>query len=262
MICTSDKDARQLIDEKTRVLNIRKGEFLDRGAAKADWGVRPDQVIDTLALTGDAVDNVPGVPGIGLKTAVGLLQQYETIEGIYANIAKVSGAKRKENLLAHRDTLRQGRELITLETALPIELDWEALKSDGYDATALRALCVECGFHRFLDEIVETGQGRRRPPGRWTTGRSTRRRSSPSSWSSWRSSPATASTPRPRRSTRSRANLVGLSFAWEPGVAYYLPVRGPMGSTVLDEQATLAALRPSLTDPTPRRSGRTSSTTC
>ena len=156
VICTSDKDARQLIDARTRILNIRKGEFLDEAGLMADWGVRPDQVIDTLALTGDAVDNVPGVPGIGLKTAVGLLKEFETIEGIYANMAKVSGAKRKENLLNSRDILTRGRELIRLETDLPIELDWEHLKSDGYDAKALRALCVECGFHRFLDEIVET----------------------------------------------------------------------------------------------------------
>ena len=60
VICTSDKDARQLIDAKTRILNIRKGEFLDTEGLLKDWGVRPDQVIDTLALTGDAVDNVPG----------------------------------------------------------------------------------------------------------------------------------------------------------------------------------------------------------
>ncbi len=255
VICTSDKDARQLIDAKTRILNIRKGEFLDTEGLLKDWGVRPDQVVDTLALTGDTVDNVPGVPGIGLKTAVGLLQQFETIEGIYANMARISGAKRKENLLAHQETLARGRALIRLETELPMELDWEALKSDGYDAKLLRALCVECGFHRFLDEIVETEKVVETP---------------------WEMDYRTVDTPeklkdfvalleqQPRYCLDTettaidplRANLVGLSFAWEPGVAYYIPVRGPMGSTVLDEKATLDALRPALTNPSTEKVGQ------
>lgn len=255
VICTSDKDARQLIDDRTRVLNIRKGEFLDPAGLLADWGVRPDQVIDTLALTGDSVDNVPGVPGIGLKTAVGLLQQFGTIEGIYENIARVSGAKRKENLLAHRETLDRGRALIKLETDLPLELDWDALKSDGYDAKALRAMCAECGFHRFLDEIVETEKVVAAP---------------------WEMDYRTVDTPEKLREFVAElerqprycldtettaldplnAHLVGLSFAWEPGVAYYLPVRGPMGSTALDERATLEALRPSLTDPNTEKVGQ------
>ena len=101
VICTADKDARQLLDEHTRILNLRKGEFLDVDGLKADWGVRPEQVVDTLALTGDAVDNVPGVPGIGLKTAVALLQEFGTIDNLMANLDKVSGAKRKQNLRDH-----------------------------------------------------------------------------------------------------------------------------------------------------------------
>ncbi len=255
VICTSDKDARQLIDDKTRILNIRKGEFLDVAGLMQDWGVRPDQVVDTLALTGDAVDNVPGVPGIGLKTAVGLLKEYETIEGIYANIAKVSGAKRKENLLAHRDTLKQGRELITLETDLPLELDWEALRSDGYDATALRALCVECGFHRFLEEIVETVKVIETP---WEM--DYRTIDTPAKLDEFVNE--LAQQPRYCLDTETtaldplNAHLVGLSFAWEPGVAYYLPIRGPMGSTVLDQKTTLDALRPALTDPATEKVGQ------
>ena len=255
VICTSDKDARQLIDDKTRILNIRKGEFLDAAGLMQDWGVRPDQVVDTLALTGDAVDNVPGVPGIGLKTAVGLLKEYETIEGIYANIAKVSGAKRKENLLAHRDTLKQGRELITLETDLPLELDWDALRSDGYDATALRALCVECGFHRFLEEIVETVKVVETP---WEM--DYRTIDTPAKLDEFVAE--LAQQPRYCLDTETtaldplNAHLVGLSFAWEPGVAYYLPIRGPMGSTVLDEKTTLDALRPALTNPATEKIGQ------
>ena len=85
---------------------------------------------------------------------------------LMANLDKVSGAKRKQNLKDHAETVKQGRELITLDDDLPLELDWDALKSDGYDAKALKALCQECGFHRFLEEIVDTEKRRRGPLGR------------------------------------------------------------------------------------------------
>ncbi len=248
VICTADKDARQLLNDHVRILNLRKGEFLDVEGLKADWGVRPDQVVDTLALTGDTVDNVPGVPGIGLKTAVGLLQQFETIEGIMANLDKVSGAKRKQNLKDHAETVKQGRRLITLEESLPLELDWDALKSDGYDAKALKALCQECGFHRFLEEIVDTEKVVEAP---WDA--DYRLVDTPEKLREF----AEALSKQPKFCFDSettaldplRANPVGFSFAWEPGVAYYLPVRGPMGSKILPLDLVLDAIRPALTNP-------------
>ncbi len=255
VICTADKDARQLLDEHTRILNLRKGEFLDVEGLKADWGVRPDQVIDTLALTGDAVDNVPGVPGIGLKTAVALLQEFETIEGIMANLDKVSGAKRKQNLKEHVETVKQGRSLITLELDLPLELDWDALKSDGYDAKALKALCIECGFHRFLDEIVDTQAVVEAP---WEA--DYRLVDTPDKLRDFAGE--LAKQPRFCFDTETtaldplRAQPVGFSFAWQPGVAYYLPVRGPMGSKILPLEAVLDAIRPALTNPEVEKVGQ------
>jgi DNA polymerase-1 len=255
VICTTDKDARQLLNEHVRILNLRKNEFLDVEGLKLDWGVRPDQVIDTLALTGDAVDNVPGVPGIGLKTAVGLLQQFETIEGIMANLDKVSGAKRKQNLLEHAETVKQGRRLITLDGDLPIDLDWEALKSDGYDAKALRLLCQDCGFHRFLEEIVDTEKVVEAP---WDV--DYRLVDTPEKLREF--AEALAGQPRFCLDSETtaldplRANPVGFSFAWEPGVAYYIPVRGPMGSRVLPLDAVLDAIRPALTNPEVEKVGQ------
>jgi DNA polymerase-1 len=255
VICTADKDARQLLNEHVRILNLRKGEFLGVEELKADWGVRPDQVVDTLALTGDTVDNVPGVPGIGLKTAVALLQEFETIEGIMSNLDKVSGTKRKQNLKDHVETVKQGRRLITLDQNLPIELDWDALKSDGYDAKALKKLCQECGFHRFAEEIVDTEAVVEAP---------------------WDVDYQLIDTPEKLREFAEnlnqqpkfcfdsettaldplRANPVGFSFAWEAGVAYYLPVRGPMGSKILPLELVLDAIRPALTNPETEKVGQ------
>ncbi len=256
VICTADKDARQLLDAQTRILNLRKGDFLNVEGLKADWGVRPDQVVDTLALTGDSVDNVPGVPGIGLKTAVALLQEFDTIANLMENLDKVSGAKRKQNLKDYRDRVRQGRELITLDENLPLGLDWDALKSDGYDFPALKALCQECGFHRFLDEIVEPKQDVVAAP--WDA--DYRLVDTPELLQVFAADLArqhrfcldaetTAIDPL-------RASLVGLSFAWEAGVAYYLPVRGPMGSGVLELDAVLEAIRPALTNPEAEKVGQ------
>jgi len=103
VICTADKDARQLINDQIRILNLRKQLLLDAAGLKAEWGVRPDQVVDLLALTGDTVDNVPGVPGIGIKTGAKLIEEFDTLENLLANVDKVSGAKRKENLTAFAD---------------------------------------------------------------------------------------------------------------------------------------------------------------
>ena len=255
VICTADKDARQLLDPHTRILNLRKNEFMDVEGLKLDWGVRPDQVVDTLALTGDAVDNVPGVPGIGLKTAVGLLQEFDTIEGIMANLDKVSGAKRKQNLLDHAETVKQGRRLITLESDLPLDLDWDKLKSDGYDAKALKLLCAECGFHRFAEELVDTDPVVEAP---WDA--DYRLVDTPEKLREF----AEALNRQPRFSfdtettstDPTRARPVGFSFSWEAGVAYYLPVRGPMGSKVLSLDTVLEAIRPALTNPEVEKVGQ------
>ena len=160
-ICTADKDARQLLTDQIRILNLRDGKFIDAPALLADWGIAPGQVVDYLALTGDTVDNVPGVPGIGPVSASGLLKEFGTLDNLLANIDRVKGAKKQQNLREHSDTARRARELVQLREDLPLELDWDALKVAGYDARALIDLCTECGFHRFQQEIAADAPPRR-----------------------------------------------------------------------------------------------------
>jgi DNA polymerase-1 len=254
-LCTADKDARQLLNDRIRIYNLRKQQVFDAAALKADWGVTPEQVVDLLALTGDAVDNVPGVPGIGVKTAAKLLEEFGNLESLLAGAAKVSGAKRQENLREYGDRARLGRKLIALHENLPLELDWDALRSTGYDFKALQALCQECGFHRFLDELVDTSGPKE---------------------AEWKADYRTVDTPealaafvaelrqQPKfcfdTETTSvdplRAALVGYSFCWSEGVAYYIPVKGPVGFKILDPVATLEALRPILTDPRTEKVGQ------
>ncbi|HEV3164078.1 MAG TPA: DNA polymerase I [Isosphaeraceae bacterium] len=254
-ICSADKDARQLLNDQIRIFNLRKQQVFDAASLKTEWGVTPSQVVDLLALTGDTVDNVPGVPGIGLKTGGKLLEEFGDLETLLASVKKVSGAKRQENLTTHADRARLARKLIVLRDDLELKLEWEALRTTGYNAKALQALCQECGFHRFLDELVDT--------------------SAPAE-DSWQSDYRLVDTPEALRDFLTelehqprfcldtettaldplRADLVGLSFSWEAGVAYYLPVRGPAGDRLLDPAATLEALRPALTNPSIEKVGQ------
>src|SRR6201999_4079230 len=94
-LCSSDKDCRQLIGDRVWRYNLRKREAFGRADLGADWGVTPEQVIDLQALVGDSVDNVPGVPGIGLKTGAKLLQDYGTLDNVLGNIERIPGAKRQ-----------------------------------------------------------------------------------------------------------------------------------------------------------------------
>ncbi len=227
LICTADKDARQLLSEHIRIYNLRKGQLLDVEGLKAEWGVAPGQVVDLLSLVGDAVDNVPGVPGIGPKTATELLQKFGDLDTILASVGQVSGKKRQENLRDHAETARRARTLIALREDLPIDIDWDALHSDGYDAKTLKALCVECGFHRFLDEIVDPEKPAEAV---WDTSKY-QLIDTPESLAAFVAE--FSRQPRFCLDTETtaldplRADLVGLSFSWREGEAYYLPVRGP-----------------------------------
>jgi len=254
-ICTADKDARQLLDDHIRILNLRDGKFIDAAALLADWGIAPGQVVDYLSLTGDTVDNVPGVPGIGPVSATGLLKEFGSLDNLLGNIDKVKGAKKQQNLREHAGTARRARELVKLREDLPLELDWEALKVEGYDAKALIALCNECGFHRFQQEIVDES-----PPaeGEWTV--DYRTVDTPEAFAAFldelRRQPRFCFDTETTALDPLRADIVGYAFAWDPGVSYYLPVRGPEGSRLLDPAATLEALRPSLTDPAVEKVGQ------
>ncbi|GIW86666.1 MAG: DNA polymerase I [Isosphaeraceae bacterium] len=250
VIVTADKDARQLIGPHCTLLNLRKNQILDQPALLADWGILPHQVPDLLALTGDSVDNIPGVPGIGPKTAAQLLQQFGSLDQILAHADQLPG-KKAQALRDHADSARLGRSLVTLKSDVPLDISWDQLRVDGIDADALKSLCHECGFHRFLHEIDQLAPTAR-AESEWNT----------DAYSIIDSPEALhAFLDQLRAQTRFaldtettsldplRADLVGLSFCWTPGQAFYLPVKAPPGSPTLHLPSLLESLRPILTDP-------------
>src|SRR5262249_17733742 len=100
-----------------------------------------------------SVDNVPGVPGIGAGYAATFLKEFGTLDALLANPERVKGPKKQQALREHADAARLARRLVTLRTDLPLEADWEALRPQLPDAGALLALCPECGFHGFRNEL-------------------------------------------------------------------------------------------------------------
>jgi DNA polymerase-1 len=161
-LCTADKDCRQLITDKVKVLNLRKpegGELLDAAGVLADWGVRPDQVIDFQALVGDTVDNVPGVPGVGPKTASKWLQEFGTLDKIIANVETVpAGPKVKAALresIANGD-LAKSKALVSLDHHVPLTFDWEGWRRQDWDGPRLHELLQEFGFRSFAERVRRT----------------------------------------------------------------------------------------------------------
>lgn len=155
VVVSADKDLMQLVhDDDERVLQWDSGRDSVYGPAevKEKWGVRPSQLADLLALTGDTSDNVPGVPGVGPKTAADLLNKYETLAGVYANIDQITKPKLKSNLLEHKAEADLSRVLVSLKADLNIA--WSPdIEEEKPDNEQLRALYTELGMTRMLSAM-------------------------------------------------------------------------------------------------------------
>jgi DNA polymerase-1 len=156
VLVTSDKDMLQLVSPRVRVFSTtgRGGDrvVFDEAAVKAKWGVEPAQIPDILALMGDSIDNIPGVPGVGEKTAAKLIGQFGGVARLYENLSLVPG-KLRETLAANRKQALLSRELATVSTRVPITVDLEAFRRREPDWERLRALWTELEFHSLLRQL-------------------------------------------------------------------------------------------------------------
>ena len=157
VLVTADKDALQLVGPHVTVLSVlgRTGERVVYDAAKVEekWGVPPARIPDILALMGDSIDNIPGVPGVGEVTAQKLLREFGSLEALYANLAVVTGPKLREALAKNRDQAFLSRQLAVLEGALPIEFDLERFRIREPDWERLRPLWTELEFTTLLRQV-------------------------------------------------------------------------------------------------------------
>jgi DNA polymerase-1 len=150
IIVSADKDLMQLVGPDVVLWDTMREKVIGVDEVAERFGVRVDQVRDVLALTGDTSDNIPGVPSVGPKTATTLLQEFDTLEGIYANLDKIPRKKLRETLEENRQNAFLSQELVSLDDRVPVVIDHEALRYTGRNLDQLRELYTNLGFTRQL----------------------------------------------------------------------------------------------------------------
>ncbi|MCH3964748.1 MAG: DNA polymerase I [Clostridium sp.] len=157
-IVTGDRDLLQLASDKINIVITKKGitekEIYDRNRMLEDYGITPDQFIDVKGLMGDSSDNIPGVPGIGEKTAFKLIKEYKNLENVLQNIDNIKGKKLKENLKEYSEQAVFSKKLATIVKDVPIEINLDSIKSkDSYNVPGLRDLFEKLQFKSLMNKI-------------------------------------------------------------------------------------------------------------
>src|SRR5574337_353885 len=283
VISTGDKDLTQLVRPGVRWVNTMSEEVLDEAGVTAKFGVPPERIVDYLTLVGDTVDNVPGVPKCGPKTAAKWLAEYDSLDGVIANADKISG-RIGESLRASLPQLPLSRELVTIKTDVPLELGPTDLARREPDVEQLRELYTRYEFKAALKELDgaepgigngESGTGAASTGARATVATTgdapDAALSAPgayelvvtrSAFEGWlqqlRDAPLIAFDTETTSIDAMRADIVGLSLAVEPGKACYVPLGHdyPGVPKQLDRDAVLDALKPIFEDPSRPKLGQ------
>ena len=153
VIVSGDKDMMQLVSDNIMMIDTMKDKSYDVEAVKERFGVGPEKVIEILGLTGDQSDNIPGVPGIGPKTAQRLIEEFGSVEGVLQNIDKVRNPKTRESLRSFADQARMSHDLARIRTDADFDIDLESTRYSGPDNKALQALFKEFEFSSLLQEL-------------------------------------------------------------------------------------------------------------
>ncbi len=154
-VVSSDKDMMQLVNADVSILNPTKDNLiLDPAGVEKVLGVPPERVVDVMALRGDAIDNIPGAPGIGDKGSVELIQQFGTVEGALDHADEVKKKTYRESLQNNRENILLSKELVTIDTSVPIEFSIDAMRTRPVDNAACRALFTELEFTTMLKDLA------------------------------------------------------------------------------------------------------------
>lgn len=283
LISTGDKDMAQLVNEHVTLINTMTNVVMDSDGVTEKFGVGPELIIDYLALMGDKVDNIPGVPGVGEKTAVAMLQGLGSCESIYQNLDQLAGlgfrgSKTMAKKMAdNKELLDLSYELATIKLDVEIDQALEDMKATDPDTDRLIELYGECEFRRWLSELLgETGKSAPAPAAAMAAvadGESVAAPAAPENvnyetlltheqFDKWldilKSSELFAFDTETTSLDYMQAELVGVSFAVKEGEAAYLPVGhdypGAPDQINLDE--ALAKLKPLLEDPNKAKVGQ------
>jgi DNA polymerase-1 len=253
VIVTTDKDLLQVVSAGTAIYNPARETLIDEAGVREVFGVAAERVVDVLALWGDPTDNVPGVPGIGEKTAKALIQEFGSLNNLLANLDKVRNPRIREKIVQGRDLLDLSRRLVTVSRDLKMDLDLTAFALKDPDEKEVLRLFQSLEFTTLLADFVK----RPRPQVKayaaildetaLTVLRDRIARAGFVSLDTETDSPLPT-----------RARLVGMSFALVPGEAFYLPLgHDYLGAPAqIPRDRAMAILRPVLEDPAVKKTGQ------
>jgi DNA polymerase-1 len=246
VMVTGDKDFKQLVSPGISIWDPMKDRTIDYAGLKKDFGLEPSQWVDVMGLSGDTSDNIPGVPGIGEKTAIELVKTFGSVEGIFKNLDKVTRKKLRENLTNFREQAMLSRRLVTINTEVPLSVEIASLRVSGPDAERLARLFKDLEFQRLQKQFpVKTDLSHKKycvilddEALKALIDQLKRARMFALDIETTAKDPM-------------QAEVVGLSFACRPNEAAYIPLQhrysGAPGQ--LDPDRTLASLKPLLEDP-------------
>ena len=284
-IVSSDKDLMQLVSDKIQLLDPIKNRPIGAAEVKEKFGVGPEQVIDVQALAGDSVDNVPGVPGIGVKTAAELITSYGTLEELLKRAGEIKQPKRRQNLIDFAEQARVSKKLVTLDADAPLPLPLDALEVKPLDRAKVTSFLQAQNFRSLLSrlegKLKTEGAAPKAEPKPGANGAMAvaipagladakhryelvQEKAELERWIARATEAGTVAVDTETTSLdATRAELVGVSLALEPGLACYVPLAHRAGAAGLDlgdgekggdlgqipMQAALALLKPLLEDP-------------
>ena len=219
VIVSSDKDLYQLIGPSVSLFDAMKDQLIGSNEVRERFGVEPAQIPDLLGLMGDSVDNIPGVPGVGEKTAAALIGQFGSIDALLARVDEVAKPKLRDALRAHAEQAQMSRELARLHADCPVDLTLERFKRQPPDLTRLRTLFRELEFTRLLHTLPDDAEDR--PPEGETAEAPPLRTELDELWARLREAPLVAIAL--HTAADAEAAPLGLTVCLEDDAVYYLP---------------------------------------
>jgi DNA polymerase-1 len=286
-VVSKDKDLRQVLNDCTKMYDVQGDKVIDPAVMEQECGYSPNEAIEIQTLTGDTIDNVPGIPGVGEKTAAKLVKKYGSADAVLQHLDELT-PKMRENFEKFGDRLPMARKLVTLKDDVEIDFDPEACKYVGLDHHALRSHFQTLGFTnllkrlgaesdtpvarvapppsplgRFEESLFGTMPGNGEPPtlAEPATGVGCRYELVQTQQQLDRFLVELKKQKRFAFDTETDAlgamnsRLVGMSFSWEHATGHYVPVCGPSGSELLPCEQVLAAIKPILEDPAIKKVG-------
>jgi len=249
VIISGDKDMCQLISDRVTMLDTMRNTVTDPAKVQEKYGVPPEKIIEIFSLMGDKSDNVPGVPGIGEKTAAELIGAYGTLDAVYENLDKITKKKAREALAANREMAYLSRKLVTIDTDVPLDTSWRDCGVREPDEASLRDLYKKFEFKRLLESVAPAQVSVK------NYHMLTASADIDALLARLRSCGTFALDFETTSLDAMRAEIVGISFAVEDHEAFYIPVAHQDLSGQPDRDWLLAKLKPMLEDPKLKKIG-------